>query len=364
MNNKRMALIITISMILSSLFACSKTDGVNKAISYDTPYYSVTTGSIEKNRDMYMDLNIKIPKIAYYNIDKDDLIDSVNEEIETSINKIIDEAKSNAYETFKSYIESVKQNTTDDDMVFGHTSTKDLIIPGLHNKNIIVVEKSETESVSEESNRKIASSSNPDKDIATKSFPKFDDKRINQETDNIKIDTKTSSKSETTFMRERKEFNIKVSTKSSLRRNFDLNDLTSYSYLIRQYIPTTIECNYDVKCLDGDYLSIMVEINESRTTNKITRLFYNIDLNNKIILSIKDILGENYKDICTKTINTTIDNWSDEQKSVLIDNYNIEEYIDENTPFFINNNHIPVVQVEKFVISIGSTGYHEFQIIN
>ena len=50
------------------------------------------------------------------------------------------------------------------------------------------------------------------------------------------------------------------------------------------------------------------------------------------------------------------------KKSTIIDGYNLDSYITENTPFFINNNHKPVIEIERFVITIGSSGYHEFQI--
>ena len=134
------------------------------------------------------------------------------------------------------------------------------------------------------------------------------------------------------------------------------------NYLKTFYIPTTIHCNFEVKCLDEDYISLFVQLAESRNTSSIKRLFYNIDLNKGKIINIKDILGENYKENAVKVINGEIDKWTDDQKATLIENYSVEKYIDENTPFFINNNHKAVVEIEKFAITIGAAGYHEFQI--
>ena len=142
-------------------------------------------------------------------------------------------------------------------------------------------------------------------------------------------------------------------------RNFRIPD----DYLLSmQYIPTTIECDYEVKCLDEDYISLFVELTESRTTTNIKRLFYNVDLNTKKIINIKDILGDKFKETSIKYISEGIDNWNDSKKSTLISDYDLESYINEDTPFFINNNHRPVIEIEKFVITIGSAGYHEFQI--
>ena len=132
--------------------------------------------------------------------------------------------------------------------------------------------------------------------------------------------------------------------------------------LTMQYIPTTIECGYEIKCLDEDYLSLFVELTESRTTSNVKRLFYNVDLNKMKIINLKDVLGDKYKETSVKSIQDAIDKWSDAQKSTLIQNYSLDNYINENTPFFINNNHRPVIEIEKFAITIGSTGYHEFQI--
>ncbi|MBR4314847.1 MAG: hypothetical protein IKP66_08065, partial [Lachnospiraceae bacterium] len=142
-------------------------------------------------------------------------------------------------------------------------------------------------------------------------------------------------------------------------RRFNIPD--DFSLTI-QYIPTTIECHYEVKCLDEEYLSLFVELSESRTTSSVKRLFYNVNLNNKKIVNLKDVLGDKYKETSVKCITEAIDKWSDEQKSTLIEGYNLDNYITESTPFFINNNHKPVIEIERFVITIGSSGYHEFQI--
>ena len=130
--------------------------------------------------------------------------------------------------------------------------------------------------------------------------------------------------------------------------------------LTRLYTPTEINCNFDVKCLDEDYLSLFLELRETKTVSKISRFFYNIDLRQKKIVKLNDVLGENYKEICINTINDAISKFSDEEKSNLKSNYNIDDYINEDTAFFINNNHMPVVELDKWSIS---NNYLEFQII-
>ena len=79
----------------------------------------------------------------------------------------------------------------------------------------------------------------------------------------------------------------------------------------------------------------------------------------KKIVKLSDVLGENYKEICINNINEAILNFSDEEKAKLKSNYNIEDYINDDTAFFINNNHIPVVELDKWAIT---NDYLEFQI--
>lgn len=134
--------------------------------------------------------------------------------------------------------------------------------------------------------------------------------------------------------------------------------------LTREYIPTYITCGFDVKCLDEDYLSLYIELDETRINTSSKRFYYNIDLKNKKLVTIKDVLGENYKDTCVNTINNAINAWSEDKKSDLIKGYDVSKFIDDDTTFFINNNHIPVVVFEKNTIIAGAAGYPEFQIIN
>ena len=470
MNKKMLSVILLIAIVASSIYGCKNNQQI-KTITIDTPYYSVTTGSFESNRNVYMDLDIKIPKITYSNNNETDLIDSLNNEIESSLTSLIDDAKERALNTYETYLQSAKDNakkdiedriaelssiyesvlgdeekdilsklTADDianysfsnmgrmntfsnfissdseifpsfrrrfdkndfipksqskDTVNGFTGTQDLIIPGLHNKNIIVVET--TTAAQTETSIKITGRPG----IApSEGFEKPSDENLNGNLndnlngnfnsnfngnfdDNADGDFKRPKKSSKSEL-QKKDDKVFVSTPSKPSTearvetfksdditldNFyrDLRKLRRYNipddYILTiQYIPTTIECDYEVKCLDEDYLSLFVELSESRTTSTVKRLFYNVDLNNMKIVNIKDILGDKYKETCVTYITQAIDKWGDEQKSTLIEDYNIDDYISESTPFFINNNHKPVIEIEKFAITIGSTGYQEFQI--
>ena len=485
MRSKKLSIIILISMILVNILGC-KNFKQQKTISPNTPYYSVTIGSYEKSSNHYMNVDIEMPKITYSNQSGSALIDPLNAEIENSLNNLIAKAKENAFSTYNAYIESAKANAKKDintkikklkdkymdilsdeekefiskltadnlnemrfdrafissnsnvrkmrrpkgtpsnmNFVNGFTNTEDIIIPGLHNKNIIIVEttpRNLTETTLEvegKPGRIAPSEDRPNrKNRASNSdaFPNFgreqwqgeqrrqdnqsmqnmqnkeenqnnqnnlNEENLQREDDNLKrrivaeeivkatnsnVDMSIkASKSEVVYSNDRKQFSENddaVTIKNFHRDLFDIymTKIPNDDYLTRFYIPTTIHCNFEVKCLDEDYISLFVQLAESRNTSSIKRLFYNIDLNKGKIINIKDILGENYKENAVKVINGEIDKWTDDQKATLIENYSVEKYIDENTPFFINNNHKAVIEIEKFAITIGAAGYHEFQI--
>ena len=101
-------------------------------------------------------------------------------------------------------------------------------------------------------------------------------------------------------------------------------------------------------------------MNVTKTATSITRLFYNIDLRKKRLISIKDVLGDNYKELCINSINSAIDKMTIDQKKNINSDFNLENIINEKTNFFINNNHIPVVELDKYTMT---PDYLEFQII-
>lgn len=486
--------ILLISLLISSLFACN--NKAPKTITADTPYYSVTTGSFERSRNVYMSLDIKIPKITYSNNGGNELIDSLNADIESSLTALINEAKNKAQETYETYLQSAKDNVKKDienkiaeleskyqsvigkeekemleklsaddisnfsfsnmgrmytfpnrmasfsnafpnwgerfnrgfrpndnnieETVSGHINSEGIIDPNLHNKKIIIVETTtvvptET-SISISGRPGIAPSDGfsgnfgdgterPNRASWSNGRPEGFNKESNQPETNkdasLKTESTTKTKEETTkakittkseattknkdiakeekpdrefpdstkkFTRPATKSEVKESEEITLENFYrDLRVIRRYYVpddyaLTIQYIPTTIECDYEIKCLDEDYLSLFVELTESRTTSNVKRLFYNVDLNKMKIINLKDVLGDKYKETSVKYIQEAIDKWSDDQKSTLIKDYSLDNYITENTPFFINNNHKPVIEIEKFAITIGSAGYHEFQI--
>ncbi len=457
MKKAQISKILILALILASLSSCTsiETPKVDDTVSYDPTYYSITTAENRYEKNHYRELNIKIPKITYSGVESDALIDSINDEISNSLNKLISEAEENALNTYDSYLTTAKNNIItdatnklknikskyksiighdevialndaesyiasiselangnyeqrprkqfDDNKVFGHTSTEDLIIPGLHNKRIIVVE-TEASQISqttitidgrpgfrgdiapeERFDRATRSDFKNDRnnfdkaDFDRNSFGRNDFSKMPMASDSdAAFDKKPLPTDDTATPSVTKEpineqfFTTNdIATPTDAEKELSLDDfykelrqikmimVPNERALLREYTPTKINCSFDVKCLDEDYLSLFVELSETKTATSVKRFFYNIDLKNKKILKLSDVLGENYKDLCVTSITKAIENMTDDEKQNLKANYNIDDFINEDTAFFINNNHLPVIELDKFALT---AGYLEFQI--
>lgn len=450
MQKNQIGYLLIISLLISTLSACTNaienSDNAT-AIMPNATYYSVTTGDAYHEKNHYMDVDIRIPKITYTGTSSDVLFDTINDEMHDKLSNLIDTAKNNAENSYKKYLETAKNNiisdrdlrlnsleekyknviteteigiinstiekfsqkstfsnivediaNSNDDILKetdteanGFTDTSTTIDPNLHNKNIIVIE---TTKIIEETNtndniiQKENNNShgdippfNAERPMFTDGEkPDFDhDKKTdfnNSERSNFTKDQSNTDDIDKSNKKNNKNLNVnnKISTSSNIIKNGNLtiddfykeiNEINntivpSDRELTLDYTPTKILCNFDVKCLDEDFLSLFVELQELKTAPSVIRLFYNIDLHKKEIIKINDVLGDDYKNICINSINASIENFTDNQKNNLKANYNVESYINDNTAFFINNNHVPVVALDKFTIT---PVYLEFQII-
>ena len=403
-------------------------------INEESPYYSITTQYASHRVNYFMDVDIKIPKITYTGFDRDELFDSINDELYTNITKLVKEAINESFDSYTDYLETAKSNVLNEQEsrmrglktkykdvigdkeiaainetienlkivakenkenasklkeVSGFSGTEGLIVPELHNKKIIIVE---TTAASESETRSIASSENKNrpsfgdgempsfnpKNRATGSMPKPSDvKKPNMPKDDKNFATRSNANENKKEVKEatdsKKNSKKETATKSESNKKLTLKDFydefseilsiktPSDEELTKAYTPTIINCNFDVKCLDEDYLSLFVELSTTKTATSITRLFYNIDLRKKRIINIKDVLGDNYKELCINSINKKIDNMTSEQKKNIKSDFNLESLINENTSFFINNNHTPVVELDKYTIT---PNYLEFPILS
>lgn len=115
---------------------------------------------------------------------------------------------------------------------------------------------------------------------------------------------------------------------------------------------------YEVKSQTDRYLSLAVIGTENWTTAYSETRYYNLDLKDGKLLTLKDVLGENYKQIADEEIRRQMKERAD-SGSVYFEGF---EGIDENTPFYLNESGNPVIVFDKYEIAPGSEGQQEFEI--
>ena len=115
---------------------------------------------------------------------------------------------------------------------------------------------------------------------------------------------------------------------------------------------------YEVKSQTDTHLSLAVMGTENWTTAYSQTRYYNFDLENGRLLTLEDVLGENYKEISDEEIRRQMKE-REQNGAVYFDSF---EGIDENTPFYLNDAGNPVIVFEAYEIAPGSEGQQEFEI--
>lgn len=128
------------------------------------------------------------------------------------------------------------------------------------------------------------------------------------------------------------------------------------------FIPVGITVDYDIKCISEKYASFVISQYETAFNAYNHEFYYNIDLESGRILTLKDLYGNDYKEITAKSIENTISNWTDEQKEMLFEDVSFVDLIDENTDFYINQSNEIVAVFGRYEIANGAAGTLEFTI--
>lgn len=120
---------------------------------------------------------------------------------------------------------------------------------------------------------------------------------------------------------------------------------------------------YEIKAQSDDYLSFVVRGTESWTSAYSQEKYYNIDLKSGKLLSLGDVLGEDYINRANDNINSQIE---EKSKEIGIPFFTPEEggfvSISDETKFYMKDNGIPVIVFDKYEIAPGAAGAVEFEI--
>lgn len=112
---------------------------------------------------------------------------------------------------------------------------------------------------------------------------------------------------------------------------------------------------YDVKSQSYDFLSLAVHGRENWNNAGRQSRYYNFDLKNGKLISLKDVLGDNYSQTAVEQVKKQMEERGGYFQDALPD-------ITEETSFYMNEAGNPVIVFEPYEVAPGSAGVQEFEI--
>ncbi len=130
--------------------------------------------------------------------------------------------------------------------------------------------------------------------------------------------------------------------------------------------------NYDIKSQNGNILSLELITSKSWVASNEERHYYNLNLDTDKEITLKDLLGDDYINICNESIKKQIEQRIAEDENNIYFGYGNStddsmndagfKTITAETPFYINEKGNPVIVFAKYEIAPGYMGYQEFEI--
>ncbi|WP_295587146.1 RsiV family protein [uncultured Oscillibacter sp.] len=124
----------------------------------------------------------------------------------------------------------------------------------------------------------------------------------------------------------------------------------------------TVSVTYDIKSQTSTTVSFVVDSYVSIASAYQEQVYYNLDLASDREITLADLLGENWAEICNESIR--IQMAESEDPSVFFpEDMGGFTTVDETTSFYINEAGNPVVVFPKYTVAIGALGNVEFEIV-
>jgi hypothetical protein len=130
-----------------------------------------------------------------------------------------------------------------------------------------------------------------------------------------------------------------------------------------------VTVDYEIKYQKDNQLSLILNTNENLFGAYDVKYYYNLDLLDNKKLTLKDVLGDNYKEVTNESIISQMKDRVKENSNYVYwgitdDSTNMGGFttVDENTSFYINKAGNPVICFDKYTIAPGFMGIQEFEI--
>lgn len=131
-----------------------------------------------------------------------------------------------------------------------------------------------------------------------------------------------------------------------------------------EYVTKEVVIDYDIKYVSEDIASFIIFKYETTAAAYFTNHYYNIDIANDRIITLKDLFGEDYVNVIGEAIAMQIGEMSEEERNMLyVTMDEIYNLIDENRGFYFMDANTVTVVFEKYEIAIGARGNVEFPIV-
>ena len=134
---------------------------------------------------------------------------------------------------------------------------------------------------------------------------------------------------------------------------------------MEDYIPTQINIDYKITYQDDNLISFVITKSESAASAYQEQYFYNIDIENGKELNLRDVLGENYKEIVDEQVKKQIEERTNADENVYyftVDEGGFSGIENEYQDFYINENKKVTVVFQKYEVAPGYMGIQEFEI--
>lgn len=119
---------------------------------------------------------------------------------------------------------------------------------------------------------------------------------------------------------------------------------------------------YEIKSQTEDYLSFLVTGTENWTSAYSESRYYNIDLKEGSLVTLEDVLGEDYREIADASIRGQMRKRTESGEVFWTEEEGGFSGVTDATKFYMNEAGNPVVVFDKYEIAPGSSGEIEFEI--
>lgn len=123
-----------------------------------------------------------------------------------------------------------------------------------------------------------------------------------------------------------------------------------------------ITVDYEILQQDEQYLSFAVRGSENWSGAGNETRYYNLDLTTGKEVTLRDLLGDDYETLANESIRGQIAQREQAGEAFFAPEAGGFSGISENTQFYINANHNPVIVFAKYEIANGAAGEIEFEI--